>query len=614
MNRNALCCAGCLLVVSLTAAAATAGEVSAEVDAAKTIAYLLGCQKPNGAFGPADQSHSDLAWNYPAVAALTVLKADIPRREDCLASGQWAAFRTPDAHRTNLHWDLYQKVQLQRLLVAEGQPLSVFAGQRPGGKPIPLDRDWKLEYQDRKGQYYAPYGLGVFCDVSSLWYMTSALRGLGGRIENVDTVREFLAARQAPTGGFVDAYQPDGPVADADAHLVITSEAVLTIAALGEPVPNAAACAAWIRSCQLPDGGFRYSPVRTDASNRADVWYTWSALHALKVLDSKPADAEKCIAWLNSLQNPDGGFGDRPGWNSRLYSTFYAVESLAMLCGDARSGIRPKHVVRPEEEIAEGKYSVFHAHLKAPAVEADSPSTMVDGVQAMGVNLLGVKATEVAEARRHAAAKGYRLEVVACPENYAHTLRWLGGHPADHVSNWLIPPEMNDQQRQAFAAADAAGRRGLPWAEFRQQVIAPMHAMGSLVYPEMDYSMVNAYMVYDDGLDGQPGFSALIAGLGWPAWDWIRHFPYRERWVGKLPMMADGDAHGDLSAWRGRLEKQRILYLAEDHRLPAFAEACRQGRAVCVIRDETASTGIVYYGTSAAVRYLKRHEAEWKWW
>jgi len=602
-----------LATIALTCFAA---EIREEVDADSTIRYLLACQKPNGAFGPADQEHSDLAWNYPAVHALVLLGAEVPRAKDCLANGQWAAFREKDAHRTNLHWDLYQKAHLNRLLAGRipGAAIDVFPGQRQGDDRIELGGRWRFEYRDREGKYYGPYGVGVFYDVPTLWYMVSALTTLDGTIVNAEVAEAFLDARQVEEGGFVDAYRLEPPPTESDAHLIITCHAVTTYHALGLPVPDAEACARWIRSCQTPAGGFRWSASRDDFSNQPDAWYTWAAVRALKVLGSQPERVDACIDWLNALQNPDGGFGDRPGWNSRLYSTYYAVHALELLTGDAKTAIRRKTVSRPALVIPEGKYSIYQAHLKAPAVAGESQRAMVEQVRRMRLHLIGAKTTDVSEARRHVEAQGYALEVVACPEIYPHRLHWLGGHPADHVSNWLIPPDLSEHDQNVFSAADAAGKRGLPWSRFKHEVIGPVRAVGTLFYPELDYSMVNSYMVYDDGLEGRPGFNAIIAALGWPAWDWVRHFPYRERWIGKLPAVADGDAHGDVAKWRDRLEKQRILYIAQRHDLRHFLDALRRGRSVCVIRDRSLSEGAVYYGSSAAVDYVKKHRDEWQWW
>jgi len=607
-------CLAVLLGVAVFIEGAAVGK-GVEVDSESAVGYLLSCRKPNGAFGPIDQEYSDLAWNYPAVHALTLLEVDIPRAEDCLKNGQWAAFREKDAHRTNLHWDLYQKTHLNLLLAPrlKGHDIEVFPGQRRDGRIIKLGKNWELQYKDRKALYYGPYGVGVFHDIPSLWYMVDVLTSLGGTISNLDLAKDYIYRRQAANGGFVNLYEA-GELADDDAHLVVTHHAVMTLKRLKQAMANRETCIAWIRSCQDASGGFRWSPTREDHSNKPDVWYTWAAVRALDGLGSAPADAKGCIQWLNSLQNADGGFGDRPGWNSRIYSTYYAVGALHVLAGDVRDGIARKTVSRIETVIPEGKYRIFQAHLKSPAVSNESQAEMVEEVRAMRLHLVGAKTDDVNDARSYVEKHGYELDVLACPENYAHKMLWIGGYPADHISNWFIPPGMSEQQRARFLSADEAGKRQLPWSAFKREVISPMLEMGTLFYPELDYSMVNAYMAYDDGLDGQPGFNAFIAALGWPAWDWVRHFPYRERWVGKLPALADGDAHGDIAEWKNRLGKQRILYFAQGHDLAHFLDALKDGRSVCVIRDERTSSKVVYYGSPAAVDYAKNHRARWQWW
>jgi hypothetical protein len=407
------------------------------------------------------------------------------------------------------------------------------------------------------------------------------------------------------------------PRDESAAHIVATANAIFTLRALGLEVPNREACAAWLRSCQTPEGGFRWNPSNDAHSNKSDAWYTWCAVLALKELASQPRDREACIAWINSLQNADGGFGDRAGWASRLYSTYYAIHALDVLAGEAAKAIRRKTVEPDTSAIPEGTYSIFQAHLKSTTGGAE----MVEATRAMGFSFLGVKTNTpdgskvtVEEARRYVQEKGHRLELVGNPENYGHKLEWLGGHPAHHVSNWLVPPAMTAEQRQRFNAADAAGRKGLPWSRFKAEVIAPALDIGTLFYPEMDYGMMNAYMVYDDGLDGRPGYNAVIGGLGWPVWDWIRFFPYRERWVGRLPIVVDGDAHGDLEKNLERLDRQRLLYFAKDHGLAGFLDACQAGRTVCVIRRGADRSELVFYGAPAAVAYARKHIGQWKWW
>lgn len=585
---------------------------AAEVDAASAVRFLLSHEKANGAFGPLGHGHTDLAWNYPAVHALVLLGQPVPRAEEAFRNGRGAIYLEEGSHHKIWAWDIYQRAQLARVL------------KRDPGPEYDLKGRWKLEYFDRAGWYYpriSPQKLKAriahFHDVSSLWHLVAAVTASGGTVENPEVARDFLLPRQCPGGGFEDAYRAAAPRDDSAAHVVATADAVLALRALGQEVPSREACAAWLRSCQAADGGFRWNPLNEAHSNKPDAWYTWCAVLALKELGSEARDREGCLAWINSLQNADGGFGDRPGWNSRLYSTYYAVHALHGLAGDAAKAIRKKDVAPDAASIPEGAYSIFQAHLKSPSGGAE----MVEAARAMGFNLVGVKTNTpdgprvpVEEARRHAREKGYPLELAGNPENYEHKLQWLGGHPAHHVSNWLVPPGMTDDQRRRFSAADAAGRQGLPWPRYKAQVIAPVLETGTLFYPEMDYGMTNAYMVYDDGLDGRPGYNAVIGALGWPPWDWVRFFPYRERWVGRLPMVADGDAHGDVGKWAERLDRQRVLYIAKGHGLSHFLDACRDGRTVCVIRRGDDRSELVLYGAPPAVAYARKHVELWKWW
>ncbi len=619
-GRIAAACGAALVMGALSAAPTATQEkcraqtrlVEAQVDAGAAAKYLLGHQKPNGAFGPHGHDHTDLAWNYPAVHALTILKRPIPRPEDCFNNGRGAIYKQKGSHDASRAWDLYQRAQLAAVM------------GRKGKTEPPLDGNWKLEFRDREGQYYfrLPENklnarAAPFCDIPTLHYLVSAVTTSGGKISNPQTARDFLLPRQTPSGAFVDAYRADPPPNPRDAHVAATAQAILTLKTLGFDIPRPDKCAEWIRSCQDDSGGFRWNPSHPAPSNKPDAWYAWSAALALHALGAKPRDPDRALAWINSLQNPDGGFGDHPGWESRLYSTYYAVHALDLLTGDAPAAIKSKKASIRRRVIPDGAYSIFQAHLKSPPGGRD----MVDAARKMGFHLLGVKDNSpgtqkfpVEESRAWAREKRYPLEILSCPEQYAYKLLWHGGHPANHVANFLYPPDPSPEQKARLEEIDRAGREGLPWDAFRERVIAPVLAMGSLFYPELDYEMMNAYRVYDDGLDGGAGYNAVIGALGWPVWDWIRFFPYRERWAGKLPIIVDGDAHGDLAKWGDRLDRQRLLYLAPRHDLKNFLEACRDGRTVCVIRGGEDKSELAFYGDPAAVEHVRRRRKEWQWW
>ncbi|HMR19475.1 MAG TPA: prenyltransferase/squalene oxidase repeat-containing protein [Sphingobacterium sp.] len=574
------------------------GQQTVQLDSRNVIEYVLSCQKPNGAFGPGDQAYTDVAWTYPAVRTLQLLGTPLPAADSCLSNGGQSWMEKAKWKNGPWYWSFYQKALLFALY-----------GRHDHQEPeIVPGLSWKLSYVPRKNYTeFRNYLKGEFFDLESLWHTTAGIQALGGNIRETSTVADFVAGKQLSDGGFSN-------------HIIQTHAAVRTLSALGLSVPNSEQCIDWLRSCQREDGGFGWSPAHTAVSNRSDVWYTWAAVMALHELGAKPKQWQACIDWLNDLQNTDGGFGDQQGWNSRLYSTYYAVETLQILTGDAVSAISRKNRTIPQgNPIPEGKYRIFQTQHKTPS----GGQGMVDSMVNLGFHLIGVKTKEkevldgngmsriVLDARAYVDQKGYELEVVDNPENYAHRLIWFDGQHADHVSNFMIPPDMDSMQREQFLASYRAGKDNLPWVEFKKQVIEPMVAMGTLFYPELDYTMANAYLVYDEGLYGGGGYNA-VPGAHFGNIDWVRHFPYHERWVGKLPIIADGDAHGDMVGWHKNLMLYRNVFLAQDNSLAAYTDAAKNGRSVCVIALPDGE--VRYYGTPEAVAYLKKHLDKWKWW
>lgn len=576
----------------------TNAQQTIRVDGRNTIAFVLSCQKPNGAFGPVDQAYTDVAWTYPAVRTLQLLGAPLPDADSCLSNGGQSWMEKAPWKNGPWYWSFYQKAMLYSLYGRHDH-------REPGVEP---GSSWELTHVPRKNYTeFRDYLKGSFFDMESLWHMTAGILALGGNIRETSVVESFINGNQLPDGGFGN-------------HLIHTHAAVRTLSALHLRVPNRERCIQWLLACQRADGGFGWSPDNPAVSNRSDVWYTWAAVMALHELGTQPKDVQACIDWLNGLQNADGGFGDQPGWNSRLYSTYYAAEALQTLTGDAVSSISRKDVPLPQGNlIPEGRYRIFQTQHKTPA----GGQGMVDSMVNLGFHLVGVKTREtevvedggisrtVLEARAYASQKGYELEIVDNPENYAHRLVWFDGQHADHVSNFMIPPDMDDVQRTQFLASYHAGKENLPWIDFKKQVIEPMVAMGTLFYPELDYTMPNAYLVYDEGLYGGGGYNA-VPGAHFGNIDWVRHFPYHERWVGKLPIIADGDAHGDMVDWRNNLMLFRNVFLAEGNSLAAYVDAAKNGRSVCVIVLPEGE--VRYYGAPETVAYLKKHLTEWKWW
>jgi len=545
------------------------------VSAGSAVGYLLSCQKANGAFGPPDQEYTDLAWTYPAVHALHLLGESVPRPEDCYLNGVTAFDRTP-------FWSRYQLEMLGRIL--------------------------------RANEYSPPKASDLSCDsLHSLW-CESVVRGfpVGNRKEAL----AYVLARQKRDGSFVDGDL--GSVETRTSHVVWTFYAIAIAESLNSDRPHKAACIEWLKSCQAKSGGFRWSPIESVHANYEDVWYAWAAVLALKSLDAEPNDVEKCIDWVNALQSADGGFADKPGWRSRLYSTYYAVHILHALTGDATSAIRSKTVAaRSPAPIAKGKYRIFQAHSKSPPGGPE----MVDAVHEMGIDLVGVKAYPHEMTDAYAYAKQRRLPVtlLSNPEFYPHQLRFLDGRSGNHVANFMIPLDLSETDRAIYASANSVGQQDLTWPEYQNKVIAPMMKLGTLFWPEWDagraqWGMLDAYLSYDDGVFGRPGYNAVHAASKLAGQDRIRLYPWRERYVGLLPFIADCDAHGDIRKYAPALNLYRNIYIAKTNSFEDYLDASLNGRSVCVLRTEDVPSGIVYYGAPAAVDYIKRHQNAWKWW
>ena len=600
------------LLVSLIFIISTSCTDYKTVDSASVSRYILSCQKSNGGFGPLDMEYTDLAWTYPAVHALTILGSDIPNHDSCYKNGGQSWIEKVSWRNGPWYWSLHQKANLYKVINRTG-PLE------DGFLP---DQEWLLQFKPRTNYTeFREYTDGYFFDMASLWNVVEAIDILNGTIENKDYVENYILPRQTISGGFDDMLGDRISPENDRSHIMVTHDAVMVLNTLDISIPSKSDLIDWIRSCQTAEGGFQWHPDHISYSNKADVWYTWAAVRALKVLGAEPLNVDDCIEWLNSLQNYDGGFGDRPGWSSRLYSTYYAIHSLEMLTGDIEKAISEKKMTKNNKtRIPEGKYSIFQAHHKSPP----GGTEMVDTVVSIGLNLIAVKTTEaevvnndgisevVRKAREYARGKGYTLEIVDSPENHRHRFKWLSGMEGNHISNFMIPPDLSMEERNIYLSAYDAGIHSYDWHIFKEKVIRPMMDFGTLFYPELDYTMLNAYMVYDEGLDGNIGFNGVPAAH-FGNYDWVRHFPYKERWIGQLPMIADGDAHGDIYEWRYWLDSFRNVYIAKSHNYYDYIDASLNGRSVCVIRFP--ETGEVrYYGSAETIDYLKRHKVDWKWW
>lgn len=583
------------------------------------VEYVRSCRKANGAFGPLDQEYTDAAWNYPAVHALLLLGEPVADQGSILKHG----LGYPHGHAGYAHWLLYHQAMIRKLLDADtparGTAVELFhQGYDVNyyGNPLGTSSELLFELDGRSFDEACQRAsrLGYY-NLSSLYYVLAALEAGDRRVANPRPLIESIRHCQAPGGGFVDVRVENGLARDEEAHVALTFHAAAALEMLGGSVPDLAACMRFLRACQLPSGAFRYRPDDHAPGNYPDVYYTWAGVRALDLFDAKPDRVDEAIRWINELQNHDGGFGDQPGWRSRLYSTFYAIHTLTLLAGDSQRGVKPKQVARPKSEtIPEGEFEIYQGLSKMPLCEAAD----LDRLRERKFNLLMLKSDDYSRAevlRRAIRKDAHPMDVVLCPEAYPHRTRRHGGALLHHVANVFLDPGWDAGRRANWQAANKAGARGLAWGDYQQQVIGAAQRLGSLLYPEQDFEMEYAYSAYDDGVYGAAGYNAVLAGFNWSPRDFIRVFPWRERYVDHLTPIADADAHGDLEKWSPQLDHTRYLYIAAGPLYADFLDAAAHGRVVCVIYGaEGVDSDATYYGQRGAVDYVVRHIDTWRWW
>ncbi|NYI06946.1 prenyltransferase/squalene oxidase repeat-containing protein [Allostreptomyces psammosilenae] len=393
---------------------------AAPADPEATAAFLRGRQNADGAFAWQKGLPSDVWATYYCTQALSDLGGEIPRRgelADWLARTQHptGGFAMTPGQRPDV-WATYYATRLWDEILRRPVPgpralRRWLAGlQREDGAlgwyPGAPDSDvracyygalaWRAAFADRAvpwrrtdllgwlGERQRPDGGYVFDTASTascLWATFRAVRALdalGARPARAADCARWISARQTATASFTrwEGY-PDPDVWAA-------FSAVGAAQTLGHPLPDAAPVLAFLKECELPEGGFTYRRVEAagdslatsalllvDAAaggadtprarerarwlhaahlpyeggvmympgRGAEIRCTLWAVGALAAAGRPALDGDRIAAWLRRLQNRDGGFGYWHGRASDMVATVSALEILAGL------GRRPQEVL-----------------------------------------------------------------------------------------------------------------------------------------------------------------------------------------------------------------------------------------------------------------------------
>ncbi|MDH1270483.1 prenyltransferase [Rhizobium pusense] len=164
---------------------------------------------------------------------------------------------------------------------------------------------------------------GLPSDIWATFYCTQALGDIGAEITVTSALLDWLHSLQSADGGF--AMKP-GQAADVWATYYATR---VFREVVGTPVPNIEKLSDWLSRLQRPDGGLAWNPASAQVDTRA-TYYAVHAKDAAKI-DGEVWDELSLVSWLQSMQDPNGGFRFAPEYKPCLWATFRATRALAKL-------------------------------------------------------------------------------------------------------------------------------------------------------------------------------------------------------------------------------------------------------------------------------------------
>jgi hypothetical protein len=164
-------------------------------------------------------------------------------------------------------------------------------------------------------------------------------------------------------------------------------------------------------------------------------------LRALQLLGGEPADRESCLAWLDSLAQADGGFGDRPGWLSNPPATYHALDAFDALGALDRVAVTKRRAAPPRPVLPED-LKVWSIQLEAHGT--GSPAEAVALAAALRLDLWGAKNARpgwMARVRALAAEGNVPTQFFRSDEEYGTWIRVPGLGTYSHMSDVIAPAE-----------------------------------------------------------------------------------------------------------------------------------------------------------------------------
>jgi hypothetical protein len=551
-------------------------------------AYLESLVRSDGGYAWEDQEQSHLTPTFAVVGCYRLLDREPPERE----RARLVEFiRTHHPARRKALEQEHHAFEFQQIqsLIWLGADVSAFRE---------LVRSWRspVPYMTR----YEQHGYPIF-RFQLAAFTCRALLGLP-LDDLAPAFLTYLDERRRGNGSFNNTPAADG----SDGHVLNTWWGLEALGTLGRAGENQAATVAWLRGCQLSEGGFTYQPGASLGSV-ADVAYTWAAVRALKHLGSVPADREGCLRFLQTLANRDGGFGSRPGWESDPLATYYALDALAAL------GASPPDPIARESRPPRRAERTSDLRVYSIQVEAHgqgSPAEAVDLAGALRIHLWGAKNARpgwIARAQAIADRNQVPVTFFRADEEYNTWVSVPGLGTYSHTSDIIAPAE-------GEIGASLAGKGVVSWQEFRDRRLDPLQAAGGRLIWQFGENEELTRIYLDDSL-ARGGYAAISTyHFGNP--DFTHSEPFLMHYRGQVPFIALQDAHGSEPWWFADMTTGfRTVFLAREPTWEGWLDALRNNRVVAVRRDAVSGFQTwMHGGDRAVVEFVRRHERDWRWW
>ena len=581
MNRRT-----CLYLLG-SALAVPAAPLVSEPIRRRIAGYLEPHRRPEGGYGWSSDSVAHISPTFGVVGSYRLL--DVP---------------VPEAARV-------------ALFVRERYPVSE---ARRKDRPL-----WRLDFEQVQTLLWLKESIESFRSLASTWTKPAAFTTtyeIGGnpvfqhqamavRVRRMLELtagdgdaawREFFLARRRSNGAFNTTPSTDG----SPGHVMNTLWGLLAAEGLGMSLPTAPDLAGWVRDCQLPSGGFTYQPGAA-LGGLDDIVYTWGALQILEKERSRPAQPDRCAAWIESLLTPEGGFQDRPGGEPNPLATFYALDSLRMLGHPLQGNVKP--APRARRPSVPGGARVFSIQVEAPG--NGSPREAVLMAKTLGIHLWTAKNSPpgwIEEAQRAADGERVPVRFAVGDEEYGTYVNLPGLGCYSHLVD-LVAPYGTDSGKQL-----PLKNHPYPWPEFRDVRIAALKRGGGRMVWQFNESEEFTRVLLDEAIER--GTYGAIASFHFGNENFLHSQPFLHRWYGRIPFVSLQDAHGNESWWWGnQLAGFTTLFVAREATWQGWLEALANNLVVCVRHDAISGWKTQMAGGSDATRdFVMRRQLEWRWW